>query len=77
MLTKNGGTIRHYLCGQPVLGKIVLRKLQMASEELHQRGLIRDGKLKGSPFGKFEDINIGSSKISALSMWNNGTAIRK
>lgn len=38
----------------------------MPSEELHQRGLLRDGKLKGVSFGNFEDINIGQTKLSAL-----------
>ncbi len=38
----------------------------MANEELHHRGLLRDGKLKGLPFGRFENINIGSTQLSAL-----------
>jgi len=38
----------------------------MPNEELHQRGLLLDGKLKGAPFGNYEDINIGATKLSAL-----------
>lgn len=38
----------------------------MPNEELHQRGLLHEGKLKGPAFGNYEDINIGATKLSAL-----------
>jgi hypothetical protein len=33
----------------------------MANEELHQRGYLASGKLKGSKFGLFEEFNIGGT----------------
>ncbi|RTN60424.1 N-6 DNA methylase [Enterobacter ludwigii] len=38
----------------------------MANEELHQRNLIQDGEVKGTVFGKYEDINIGATNIKTL-----------
>lgn len=38
----------------------------MANEELVQRGYLATGKLKGSPFGDFEELNIGASSVAEL-----------
>ena len=38
----------------------------MANEELHQRGLLIDGKLRGSRFGSFEELNIGGTHVREL-----------
>lgn len=38
----------------------------MANEELHQRGLLKDGNLRGVPFGRYEDINIGATNVKTL-----------
>jgi len=38
----------------------------MANEELHQRGLLAGNELKGVPFGKYEDVNIGATSIKTL-----------
>lgn len=38
----------------------------MANEELYQRDLLDGGMLKGIPFGKYEDVNIGATNIKTL-----------
>lgn len=38
----------------------------MANEELVQRGYLTSGKLKGEPFGDYEELNIGSTTIKEL-----------
>ncbi len=38
----------------------------MANEELHQRGYLQTGKLKGSKFGLFEEFNIGATSVREL-----------
>lgn len=38
----------------------------MANEELHQRGYLPSGKLVGSPFGAFEELNIGATSVTEL-----------
>lgn len=38
----------------------------MANEELHQRGYLATGKLKGSKFGFFEEFNIGGTTVREL-----------
>lgn len=38
----------------------------MANEELTQRGYLATGKLKGDPFGDYEELNIGSTTIKEL-----------
>jgi type I restriction enzyme M protein len=38
----------------------------MANEELHQRGLLLNGELKGVSYGRYEDINVGSTNIKTL-----------
>lgn len=38
----------------------------MANEELHQRGLLLGAELKGVPYGRYEDINIGATSIKTL-----------
>jgi type I restriction enzyme M protein len=38
----------------------------MANEELVQRGYVATGKLKGDPFGDFEELNIGTTTIKEL-----------
>jgi type I restriction enzyme M protein len=38
----------------------------MANEELTQRGYLASGKLKGIPFGEFEELNIGSTSVKEL-----------
>lgn len=38
----------------------------MSNEELEQRGLIKNGKLVGVPFGIFEELNIGGSSVKHL-----------
>jgi type I restriction enzyme M protein len=38
----------------------------MANEELVQRGYLATGKLKGDPFGDFEELNIGATTIKEL-----------
>ncbi|MEX2181909.1 MAG: N-6 DNA methylase [Gemmatimonadaceae bacterium] len=38
----------------------------MANEELHQRGYLANGKLRGDKFGDFESLNIGGTTIKEL-----------
>lgn len=38
----------------------------MINEELEQRGLIKNGKLTGTKFGIFEEVNVGGSSIAHL-----------
>lgn len=38
----------------------------MSNEELNQRGYLATGKLKGSKFGEFEDLNIGATSVREL-----------
>lgn len=38
----------------------------MANEELHQRGLLLNGELKGVPYGRYEDVNVGATSIKTL-----------
>lgn len=38
----------------------------MANEELHQRKYLEDGKLKGTKFGTFEELNIGGTSVIEL-----------
>lgn len=38
----------------------------MANEELHQRGYFASGKLVGSKFGNFEELNIGGTSVQEL-----------
>lgn len=38
----------------------------MANEELVQRGYLASGRLKGDPFGDFEELNIGATTIKEL-----------
>lgn len=38
----------------------------MANEELHQRGYLATGKLKGRKFGLFEEFNIGGTTVREL-----------
>lgn len=38
----------------------------MPNEELVQRGYVATGKLKGTPFGDFEELNIGATSIAEL-----------
>ena len=38
----------------------------MANEELHQRGYLSTGKLVGSKFGEFEELNIGATSTHEL-----------
>lgn len=40
----------------------------VANEELHQRGYLKDGKLRGSKFGEFEDLNIGATSVQELKL---------
>ncbi len=38
----------------------------MSNEELNQRGYLASGKLKGSKFGDFEELNIGATSVREL-----------
>jgi hypothetical protein len=38
----------------------------MANEELVQKGYLATGKLKGDPFGDFEELNVGATTIKEL-----------
>jgi len=38
----------------------------VANEELHQRGYLSTGKLKGTKFGIFEELNIGGTTVQEL-----------
>lgn len=38
----------------------------MANEELTQRGYLASGSLKGAPFGDFEELNLGATRVSEL-----------
>ncbi len=38
----------------------------MANEELHQRNYLPGGKLKGSRFGDFEELNVGATSVQQL-----------
>jgi type I restriction-modification system DNA methylase subunit len=38
----------------------------MANEELHQRSYLSGGKLKGSKFGIYEELNIGATHVKEL-----------
>lgn len=38
----------------------------MANEELHQRGYLTSGELKGAKFGIFEELNIGGTTVQEL-----------
>jgi type I restriction-modification system DNA methylase subunit len=40
----------------------------MANEELHQRGYLATGKLKGNKFGLFEEFNIGGTTVRELKL---------
>lgn len=45
----------------------------MANEELHQRGYLSSGKLKGDTFGDYERLNIGGTTIKELKA--NGVSV--
>ncbi|MCB2108329.1 MAG: N-6 DNA methylase, partial [Rhodobacteraceae bacterium] len=38
----------------------------MSNEELNQRGYLTNGRIKGTKFGEFEELNIGSTSINEL-----------
>jgi len=38
----------------------------LANEELHQRGYLSSGKLKGAKFGPFEEFNLGGTTVKEL-----------
>ena len=40
----------------------------MANEELHQRGYLFEGKVRGMRFGEFEELNIGATTVRELSL---------
>jgi type I restriction enzyme M protein len=44
------------------------RGKSVANEELHQRGYLKDGKLCGTKFGEFEDLNIGGTSVQELKL---------
>lgn len=38
----------------------------MANEELSQRGYFIDGRLRGTPYGSFEELNLGATSLAHL-----------
>lgn len=40
----------------------------VANEELHQRGYLQDGQLRGTKFGDLEELNIGSTSVHELKL---------
>lgn len=54
------------IASAPAFARFLYSAQEMANEELNQRNYLPSGKLKGSTFGAFEELNVGATSIKEL-----------